>query len=437
MVESGSKEGAALFTLRRFPASLLLALLALPSVVLAQPEQGRVTLVYPVDTAVSTNAPELQWQAVPGAEFYELRLFGELPDGRLLLAEERYRAQLEAICLEGVCQVTSPAAITVPVVFWQVRAVVGDADAVRWADADGSGPWSTEGSFTLAEGARSVFSTGVPRPDAIGPSGETEKLAFELDPNFRWTHQQDASGYTLALWYREGDQLYPLKTEVYQLNASIRDTGLDCGVANACIVDPILPLTKDVDYSWAVRAEFGEEPGPWSELLRFEMIEAAAFRFEFVEYADLELALQSPSRRTPVPGDVIPLIIDIENIGPQQARSLEVSLGIPEGLAYFWDTSAARKYDPDEGIWIIDVLSQHSTEQLTVYLEAVEPGSYDIEAEIIAYDDPLLDPDSEAGDGSGDDIDSVSLEVVRAPVGPNVYPFGLNPNLLDLSTAKE
>lgn len=398
---------------------------------------GIVQLLYPVDTAVTLNAPEFQWQEVPAADFYEVRILGALDDGRLLLGEERYAAQFEAICIEGICQVTSPAAITVPVNYWQVRAGVRDADSAPWADEAGLSPWSAEASFTLAEGAQSVFSTGVPRPDSIGPNGSTEKVEFDLDPNFRWTHQPGASGYTLALFYREGGTLYPLKVEEYELNNALRGRGIDCSIADSCIADPIVPLTKDVDYTWAVRTEFEETPGPWSELLRFEMIAAAAFRFEFAEYADLELTIASPPRRAPVPGDVIPLVIDIENIGPQSAQALEVAVTVPEGLAYFWDTSAAREYDPDDGIWEIEVLPQHDDDQLTLYVEAVTQGEYTISAEIIDYARPLLDMDGEAADGAGDDYGEIDIQVVRAPVSPNDYPFGFNPDLLTLPEDEE
>lgn len=401
-------------------------------------QAGEVTLLYPVNVAVNTNAPELQWLQVPDADYYEVRLIGSLQDDTpLLLAEERYAAQFEAVCLEGVCQVTSPAAITVPEVAWQVRAGVRSDNSAPWADASGVGPWSQETPFMLAEGARSIFSDGVPQPMAIGPRDSTEKLELELDPNFRWTHQPEATGYTLVLFYREEDQLYPLKTEVYELNSSLRNSGIDCSVADSCIAEPILPLTKDVDYTWGVRAEFGDVPGPWSELLRFEMIPAAAFRFEFAEYADIELTLESPPRRAPVPGDVIPLIVDIENIGPQRAETVEVALEIPDGLIYFWDTSALREYDPDDGVWLLEVLPQHTTDQLTLYVEAIEAGEYTIEAEVMSYDAPVVDPDGEAGDGLGDDADEVRFEVVRAPVAPNNYPFGFNPDLLNLGEGEE
>ena len=92
-----------------------------------------------------------------------------------------------------------------------------------------------------------------------------------------------------------------------------------------------------------------------------------------VPSVDLAVA-KSVDDGTPHEGDTVSYTVDVENLGPDDATSVEVTDLLPAGVTYQSDTPSAGTYDDGSGVWTVGGLANGVTETLTI-TATVDPGT--------------------------------------------------------------
>ncbi len=130
-----------------------------------------------------------------------------------------------------------------------------------------------------------------------------------------------------------------------------------------------------------------------------------------VPQADLELqtVVDTPA---PTPGSTVTFTLTLTNDGPEAAPGVEVTGPLPAGLAFVSATPSQGSYDDATGIWDVGTVASGASPTLDIAATVTGTGTLTHAAEVTASG--LVDPDSDPGDGSGDEFASSSL-TVQAP----------------------
>ena len=124
--------------------------------------------------------------------------------------------------------------------------------------------------------------------------------------------------------------------------------------------------------------------------------------------ADLQLT-KTASQSDPNVGDVVTFIIDLENLGPDNATGVTVLDLLPAGLEFISTSLSAGTYDDATGIWDLGTLANSATARLSIRATVLTQGTKTNVARVQTADQ--ADPDSQPGDDvlSDDDQDEVSI----------------------------
>jgi uncharacterized repeat protein (TIGR01451 family) len=136
-------------------------------------------------------------------------------------------------------------------------------------------------------------------------------------------------------------------------------------------------------------------------------ISAIAFdlgTFTSPDQADLSLTKQVEDA-TPELGTDIVFTLTLANGGPDDATGVEVTDLLPSGYDYVSDDGGGD-YDPTTGVWTVGSVTNGSSATLHITAQANGGLQLNNAAEITASN--LFDPDSDLGDGTGDDFASAS-----------------------------
>jgi uncharacterized repeat protein (TIGR01451 family) len=140
-----------------------------------------------------------------------------------------------------------------------------------------------------------------------------------------------------------------------------------------------------------------------------QFISAIAFDLgTFTEPPQADLSLtKAVDNPTPEIGTDIVFTLTLQNSGPDPATGVEVTDLLPGGYDYVSDDGGGA-YDPTTGVWTVGSLASGTS--ATLHITAQPNGGLLLEntAEVTASDQ--FDPDSDPGDGVGDDFASVTTE---------------------------
>ena len=177
------------------------------------------TLLLPADEAASCDAtPTFTWEAVAGAESYDL----EIAD------EGTFAAPLVS---ETVTELSYTPLVDLAAGGWHWR--------VRAANACGDGPWTTSRAFTVL--------AGLDAPILAAPADDLAFCAF-AQPTFEWAAVDQATSYLLRV-------VSP--TQLYTAEVTATTHTFD-----TAFVEP-------GNYAWSVTATGGSCPGASSEIRTF------------------------------------------------------------------------------------------------------------------------------------------------------------------------
>ena len=133
--------------------------------------------------------------------------------------------------------------------------------------------------------------------------------------------------------------------------------------------------------------------------------------------ADLALS-NTASTPSPKVGDNVTFTLTINNFGPDDANTIEVTDQLPAGLTLVSATPSQGSYNSSTGVWDVGTVTKNDAATLDIVATPTASGSITYTAEVTASD--LPDPDSTPNNGvpSEDDFASSNL-IVRKPTQPD------------------
>lgn len=140
-----------------------------------------------------------------------------------------------------------------------------------------------------------------------------------------------------------------------------------------------------------------------------------------VPQADLSLT-KTVNNASPALGANVTFTLTLTNAGPQDAPNVQVTDLLPAGLTFVAAVASQGTYVSGTGIWSLGTVANGASPTLQIVATATTTGSVTNNAQVTASG--LADPDSNPGDGSGDDFSSATVNV--QPVGDlalNFSPF--------------
>src|SRR3989344_5329630 len=114
---------------------------------------------------------------------------------------------------------------------------------------------------------------------------------------------------------------------------------------------------------------------------------------------DLELE-KDVDESTPHQGDSVTYTITVTNLGPADARDVEVSDTLPAGLSFVGASADIGTYDSGTGIWTIGLLTNGQTATLTITVEVTADPGEEIVTMATVSGDPNINLDNDTDDAT-------------------------------------
>ncbi|MCT8340295.1 gliding motility-associated C-terminal domain-containing protein [Flavobacteriaceae bacterium TK19130] len=113
--------------------------------------------------------------------------------------------------------------------------------------------------------------------------------------------------------------------------------------------------------------------------------EEVTFIETVVVCADITIS-KTVNEESPVIGDEVQYTISVTNEGSNDFQMLEISENIPSGLELINFNTTLGTYNPNTGVWMIDLLPSSQTATLTIAAEVLGSGDYTNIASIVSSD---------------------------------------------------
>ncbi len=126
------------------------------------------------------------------------------------------------------------------------------------------------------------------------------------------------------------------------------------------------------------------------------------------------------------------VVLEITNEYMHDADAVEVSIALPEGLAFIGAIASEGLFASAESVWNVGEVKRNEPETLTLTLGAAEAGDHQILAEIIKYSDVDgaadfdSEPNNDDGDQSEDDEAGITITVAGPACTEEVWPGDAN-----------
>lgn len=128
--------------------------------------------------------------------------------------------------------------------------------------------------------------------------------------------------------------------------------------------------------------------------------------------ADLSLA-KIVNNATPTVGSNVTYTMTLNNNGPENAPGVQVTDLLPAGLTFVSATPSQGTYSSGTGLWDVGTVNNGASPTLQIVATVTGGGTITNTAQVTTS--TYVDPDSNPGDGAGDDFASVNINVQGLP----------------------
>jgi hypothetical protein len=193
------------------------------------------TLVSPIgNTTTTDNTPTYTWNAVSGATWYYLWVYGPTSDAYVI---QQWFSASSAGCSSGICSVTPSTAL-----------FLGDHDWwIRTWNAAGNGPWSSRGDFSVVSSSPPVAATLV--------SPINNAVTADNTPTYTWNAVNGSTWYYLWVDLQGGGNV--IKQWYTAAGAGCPSGTGTCSVTHATVL-------ADGNHDWWIKTWNSNGNGPWS-----------------------------------------------------------------------------------------------------------------------------------------------------------------------------